>query len=62
VCAAVHRGALPPSAMRQRTKQSHGAGSGEGEGRRGSSLYAQEEGKVQVNVVGSRREIRAEFG
>jgi hypothetical protein len=25
-------------------------------------FYAQEEGKVRVNVVGSRREIRAEFG
>jgi ribosomal protein L27 len=48
--------------MRQRTKQSHGAGSGEGKGRRDSNLYAQEEGKVRVNVVGSLREIRAEFG
>jgi hypothetical protein len=62
VCAVVHRGALPPSTMRQRTKRSHGARSGEGEGRHGSSLYAQEEGKVRVNVVGSRREIQAEFG
>jgi hypothetical protein len=62
VCASVHRGALPPLAMQQRTERIHEAVSGEGEGHRGSSLYAQEEGKVLVHVVGSRREIRAQFG